>query len=363
MDIQRDNMLKVLALTRYSRLGASSRLRTYQYVSICASLGIEIHVSPLLQDDYLKRLYAKQPKSWLGILRDYLKRAVLLLQAHKFDLIWIEKELFPDLPAWFEQALHALDIRYIVDYDDAIFHNYDLSQHPARRFLADKIDKVMRNSALVVCGNAYLAERAHFSGAHRVEIIPTVIDLERYRAISPVAKKYTVVGWIGSPSTVKYLEIVAPALKALAEIFPLQLRVIGASFTWPGLSVECRTWSEEKEVSEIQNFDIGIMPLADSPWEQGKCGYKLIQYMACGLPVVASPVGVNQEIVQHGVNGYLASSVNEWVNALHDMCSDPINRLVMGMKGRSEVNKTYCIQVTAPRLAQLFHEIAAKGMR
>jgi glycosyltransferase involved in cell wall biosynthesis len=335
-------------------------MRLYQYVPIWSTLDIDVQVSPLLSDDYLTRLYAKQTTNWFDVLRDYLMRAVSLLRVRKFDLIWIEKELFPNLPAWFEQALHALNIRYIVDYDDAVFHNYDLDPHAGKRFLADKIDKVMRNSALVICGNTYLAERARSTGARQVEIIPTVIDLKRYQRVSPVLKKHIVVGWIGSPSTVKYLEIAAPALKVLAAEFPLQLRVIGAHFSSPGLSVDCRPWSEEREVSDIQNFDIGIMPLIDSPWERGKCGYKLIQYMACGLPVVACPVGVNQEIVQHGINGYLASSVDEWIDAFRALFSDSQNRLIMGVHGQRSVEKTYCIQVTAPRLARLFHEVVAE---
>jgi glycosyltransferase involved in cell wall biosynthesis len=354
--------LKVLALTRYGRLGASSRIRVYQYISIWHELGIDVQMSPLLSDNYLKRLYANQTTNWLGVLRDYLMQAAKLLHARKFDLLWIEKELFPNLPAWFEQTLSAMGIRYIVDYDDAVFHNYDLNPQPAKKLLADKIDKVMRSSALVVCGNTYLAERAHSTGARQVEIIPTVIDLKRYGVLSPVLKEHIVVGWIGSPSTAKYLEMIAPALKALAEEFSFQLRVIGAQFSVPGLYVDCRPWSEESEVSEIQNFDIGIMPLIDSPWERGKCGYKLIQYMACGLPVIASPVGANRDIVGHGINGYLASSVDEWIDAFRALFSDSQNRFFMGAQGRSSVEKTYCLEVTAPRLARLFHEVVGEGV-
>jgi glycosyltransferase involved in cell wall biosynthesis len=219
----------------------------------------------------------------------------------------------------------------------------------------------MRGAELVVCGNAYLAERAWHAGAQRVATIPTVIDLERYSVLSSMARERIVVGWMGSLSTVKYLEIVAPALKALAAKLPLQLRVIGAQFALPGLEVDCRPWAEESEVNEIQDFDIGIMPLTDSPWERGKCGYKLIQYMACGKAVIASPVGVNQEIVQHEINGYLASTIDEWVYAFHTLCSNSQNRLAMGAQGRQLVEEKYCLQVTAPRMAQLFYEVVAEG--
>lgn len=347
--------MRILALTRYGRIGASSRMRIFQYVPIWQSLGIHVEVSPLLSDDYIKRLYAKQATNWWGVLRDYLMQVIRLLRVRKFDLLWIEKELFPNLPAWFEQALNALGIRYIVDYDDAVFHNYDLNPHPAKRFLTDKIDKVMRNAALVVCGNTYLANRARTAGAHHVEIIPTVVDLERYEVLSPKPSPYIVIGWIGSPSTAKYLDLIAPVLQALSGKYSLQLRVIGAQFSWPGLEVDCRPWSEETEVEEIQGFDVGIMPLIDSPWERGKCGYKLIQCMACGKPVVASPVGVNKDIVVDDSNGYLASTGNGWIYAFDALFSNEQKRLDMGRQGRKLVEEKYCLQVSAPRLVRLLN--------
>jgi glycosyltransferase involved in cell wall biosynthesis len=348
--------MKVLALTRYGRLGASSRMRTYQYVPIWQAMGIDVQVAPLLGDDYIKRLYAKQATDWFAVINDYLRQAIKVFNSRKFDLLWIEKELFPNLPAWFEQALSMLNIRYVVDYDDAIFHNYDLSRHPVKKLLRDKIDKIMRNSVLVICGNAYLAERAHSAGSRRVEIVPTVVDLDRYTVVTSKKHSMLVVGWIGSPTTVKYLDVVLPALKIVATEFPLQLRVTGAQFVTPGLNVDCRSWAEEAEINEIQDFDIGIMPLTETPWERGKCGYKLIQYMACGKPVVASPVGVNSEIVGHGINGYLASTVEEWVQAFRVLNFDIQKRLDMGAKGRRLVEEKYCLQITAPLLAQFFHE-------
>lgn len=349
--------MKILALTRYDHLGASSRLRTYQYVSPLQAMGIDVQVSPLLSDNYLKQLYAKQPKNWPAVVFDYSLQALKLLSAKQFDLLWIEKELFPNCPAWIEQTLNVLGVDYIVDYDDAIFHNYDLSTPTLNINLADKIDKVMKNAALVICGNSYLAERAYSASAKHVEIIPTVIDINRYVVVEAKARSKLVIGWIGSPVTVKYLEIIIPALQVVAREFPLELRVIGATFMAEGFDIDCRLWSEESEVSEIQDFDVGIMPLIDSPWERGKCGYKLIQYMACGKPVIASPIGVNKVIVSHGVNGYYASTIDEWVQAFRALYSDAQSRLVMGTKGRKIVEEEYSLKITAPRLAKLIHEV------
>lgn len=337
-------------------------MRFYQYVPVLHASDIEVQVAPLLNDNYLRRQYGKQATNWFEVFGNYMLQAIRLLGSRKFDLLWIEKELFPNFPAWFEQALSALGVRYIVDYDDAVFHNHLINPHPAKRLLIDKIDKVMRNSALVVCGNAYLAEYARSAGARRVEIVPTVIDLDRYEVSTPAMRKEIVVGWIGSPSTARYLHTVAAAIKELAEEFPIRLRVIGAQFASPDLSVECRPWSEKTEVSEVQDFDIGIMPLKDSPWERGKCGYKLIQYMACGKPVIASAVGINIEIVSHDLNGYLASSHDEWVSALRALCVDRDARQEMGKQGRLAVEQRYCLQVTYPRMAQLFGEVVPQDV-
>lgn len=352
---------RVLALTRYGRLGASSRLRFLQYIPFLEAEGVEVSIAPLLPDAYLKRYYGGRPTDWAGLAVAYLRRLSVLLNVRSFDLIWIEKELFPNLPAWAEMVLRCLGIPYVVDYDDAIFHNYDLSRNPLKRLMGRKIDRVMRGATLVVCGNAYLTARAQQAGARQVETIPTVVDLQRYAVSGHVLSEAIVIGWIGSSATVKYLEGIAPALRRLAADFPVRLRVIGARFSAPGLEVECRAWSEEHEVVEIQGFDIGIMPLLDSPWERGKCGYKLIQYMACGLPCVASPVGVNAEIIKKGVNGYLAGDTDAWFAALRSLCADAGARQAMGAEGRRMVEQRYCLQVAAPRLAALLAKAATGG--
>lgn len=352
--------INILALTRYGRKGASSRMRFDQFVPALGGLGISVEISPLLRDEYLERLYSKSAKSWSQILSDYCRRLISLLLVKRFDMLWIEKELFPDLPGWFEYLLRKIGICYVVDYDDAIFHNYDLSANPWRHLLRNKINSVMKNSVIVVCGNAYLADYAKAAGAKRVEIIPTVIDLDRYSVKTNILSGPLVIGWVGSAATVKYLDVVLPALQLLAKEYPVQLRVIGAVLSAPGLDIDCRPWSEQDEVQQIQSFDIGIMPLADSPWEQGKCGYKLIQYMACGVPVVASPVGVNVEIVEHNASGYLASDMNAWVNALVSLADSSDRRNKFGMRGRKLVEDRYSLQVVAPRLANLLIDVCGQ---
>jgi len=221
---------------------------------------------------------------------------------------------------------------------------------------------VMLHAEVVIAGNAYLAAYAHDAGAKRVEIIPTVIDLKRYPVVSTEKRdKVITIGWIGSPSTAKYLQEITPALVEVCAEGKAKVRLIGSGLVdLPDVDAEVLTWNEDTEADLMHSFDIGIMPLPDEPWARGKCGFKLIQYMACGLPVIASPVGVNCEIVEHGVNGFLASTKNEWIQALLMLRGNSELRWTMGAAGRRKVEEQYCLQVTAPKLVSLLQSVGVE---
>jgi glycosyltransferase involved in cell wall biosynthesis len=353
--------MKILSLSRYDRLGSTSRVRAYQYLPYLRSEGIEITEAPLFEGEYLRRLYAGERIGYGYICFAYLSRLISLLRGFRFDLLWIEKELLPFLPPWCEIFLSACGIPYIVDYDDATFHQYDL--HPnklVRHVLGQKIDTVMRRAALVMVGNEYLAARARQAGARRVACLPTVVDLERYEiAIKPrEGTRSFQIGWIGSPVTAHYLELVAEALRQISQESNTRLIVVGAErVRLDGVPLELRAWTEEAEVCDIQSFDVGIMPLADGPWEQGKCGYKIVQYMACGKPAVASPVGINKQIIEDGMNGFLATTTSQWVCALRALRDHEHLRERLGRRARMTVEKEYSLQVTAPRLVSLLRSV------
>ena len=352
-------VLRVLALTKYGFLGASSRLRFLQYVPGLQHAGIQVKVQPLLSDELLLNRYQRGRYSLWSLVKAYTVRFFVLLQRSQFDLIWIEKEALQWAPLWMELAL-LRGTPYVLDYDDAVFHHYD--QHPShwvRHFYGRRLDKLMAKAALVVCGNKYLAKRARDARASRVEVVPTVIDLCRYSEKAP--KLFSVAGpschprivWIGSPSTARYLHLLREPLQALAKRLPFVLRVIGAeAVDMPGVPVEFLPWAENTEVQNISECDVGVMPLMDTAWERGKCGYKLIQYMACGLPVVASSVGVNADIVRPRENGFLAESSEEWLVALEKLLLDKLLRQEMGSAGRQLVEESYCIQKSGPNMAR-----------
>ena len=337
--------MKILYLTKYSRKGASSRLRSYQYFPFLEAEGISVIVKPLFDDAYLEKLYSGK-KPVVEILKAYIKRFFVLFTVFGYNKIVIEKEIFPYLPSWTERILAFLGVKYIVDYDDAIFHNYDLNPNKwIRFFLKDKIDLVMRSAQTVIAGNEYLAERAKKAGAKNVIVIPTVIDIERYHQKNEFNQDTTVIGWIGSPSTFKYVKTLFPVFEKLAEQYPIEVQIVGAKEAVPvSFPIRFIEWTENSEVSAIAAFDIGIMPLEDSPWEKGKCSYKLIQYMACGIPVVASPVGMNNEVVSVGQNGFLAKDAADWYNALKEISIGKDKCRTFGSSGRQMVENKYTVQ-------------------
>ena len=353
--------MRLLALTRYSSLAPSSRVRFYQFVPYLTSCGVELQVAPLLGDDYVRSLYSGRRQSVLSVVMAYINRVAKLVKSRSFDLLWIEKELFPWFPAWAENSLARQGVPYVVDYDDAVFHRYDLHDSPLIRALLGKsIDAVMRHAITVVVGNDYLAERARRAGASRIETLPSVVDINRYSASGKMDKQFRI-GWIGSPITAPYLGLIREALEEASKQINVRLVLVGAGNKdpLPNMEKDILPWSEDIEVENIRSFDVGIMPLPDGPFEQGKCGYKLIQYMACGLPVVASPVGVNTRIVEQGKTGFLASSNADWVQALVMLSKDSGMRGALGRAGRKKVEQEYSLQVAAPRLLEILTKAAS----
>jgi len=345
---------RLLMMTRYGRLGASSRVRMLQFLPSLEAAGFRVTVSPFFDDEYLRALYSQGARRRRHIAAAYLRRSLALFSARGYDLVWVEKELFPFLPGPFESWVRLAGVPYVVDYDDATFHTYDL--HPSalvRRALGNKLRPLLSAARMITVGNSYLADYAKRAGARNVQVVPTVVDVRRYRVAEEPESKEIRIGWIGSPSTAVLLSLVREPLERLARELPLCLVTIGAGRS-PEIDVpiEEHAWSEESEVPFLAGIHIGIMPLRDEPWQRGKCGYKLIQYMACGKPVVASPVGINRDIVTEDV-GYLAGDGALWYAALRDLAEDAALRNRLGRAGRLVVEERYSLQAVAPRLAGL----------
>lgn len=338
--------MKVIYLTKYSINGASSRLRSYQYFPLLEKEDIDVTVSPFFNEEYLSNLYSGKRTSLLQLLKFYLARFFTLFSLYKYDKVVIEKELFPYFFSWFEKILSLLKVKYIVDYDDAIFHNYDLNPNKLIVFfLKNKIYNVMKYSNCVIAGNDYLALKAKQSGARKVVLLPTAIDVNKYKIKEDFSSKTVVIGWIGTPSTFKYIKKFEPIFMKLKNMYDIELHIVGAKRDSQCCKeIKFFDWSEESEVDLISKFDIGVMPLENSPWELGKCSYKLIQYMGCGIPVIASSVGMNKTVVVNNKNGFLVNDDNEWIQKLSELITDKKLRANQGAIGRKMVTEKFSFQ-------------------
>jgi glycosyltransferase involved in cell wall biosynthesis len=281
----------------------------------------------------------------------------------------VQKELAPYVPPYLEWMLAAARTAIVYDIDDAIYLPYTRSRNPLVRLaLAGKIPAALRMSAVVLAGNAFLAEYASRYNRRTIHV-PTVIDPAKYaaaredpgsgpgagaRSAGGPGSAPPVVGWIGSSETVRYLGEKAAVLRSVARVSPFELRVIGAEApAIPDVRTVSVPWSEESEARELSRCDVGIMPLPDDDWARGKCGLKLLQYMATGLPVVSSPAGGADGIVRHGTNGYVATTDAEWRLHLAALVDNAALRAVMGREGRRRVEERFSLGLWAPRMGEI----------
>jgi glycosyltransferase involved in cell wall biosynthesis len=334
------------------------RFRIEQWDPHLRRAGIEITYSPFAParlTTLLQQSGGFARKAW-SLTRALGHRIREAWNASEFDLIYVFREGALLGPAIAERILSGCGIPFVFDFDDAIWIRY---VSPANSYLSylrfpRKTATLCRLAGHVIAGNRYLADYASRYNA-RVSVIPTTIDTVRYELLTPRAAPRPVIGWTGSYSTVQYLQLVSLALARLRTRREFRVVVVGGTgFSVDGVDVEHRPWRSATEVQDISCFDIGIMPLPDAEWERGKCGLKALQYMALGIPPVVSPVGINREIVDHGRNGFLAATEDDWVNTLDLLLGDPELRFRVGRAARATVEGGFSAMVQAPRVAQVF---------
>ncbi len=350
--------IKVLGLSLYGPLAASTRYRLTQYAPGLRKQGIYLEVRALLGDEYIQKRFAGQKYSPFNLLKDYLDRVALLFTQYKYDVAIVNAELFPLLPGLIESRL--LRIPFIYDFDDAFFLKYRLERFKKVSFLLrDKFNPVVARAAAVLAGNHYLAAYAKEWNT-ATQWFPTVVDTARYAPIPRKRKDIFTVGWIGSPSTSVYLSEMTKPLVQLGTEGKIRFLVMGGfSPDILGVEVVNLPWSEDTEVDVINSFDVGVMPLFDDEWARGKCAFKLIQYMACGVPVVASPVGANLDVINEA-NGLLAQSAEDWIVAFRRLRDDPALRQSLGEAARKTVEQFYSLRSTLPLMAKTINSVAAE---
>jgi hypothetical protein len=314
--------MKVLFLTQTTELGPASRYRVYQFLPYLKDAGIDFEVSPLIRADEYDEYFSL---SRTGKVMKYLPKLIARRQREAkrfkdFDLVFVQKEFLP-VPGG------RLGGRIVFDFDDAVF--------------GSKTEKILKSSMVALAGNEFLAEYAR-QFAPRVEVFPTVVDTQRFVPAGRVAGKGPArLGWIGSRTTNLYLERLANILKGH--------RLTAVSSVPPRFECDFVPWSLDQEVALVQGFDIGLSPLADTEWERGKCALKALLYMACEVPIIGSPVGIQARIIRESGGGILAASPMEWVNAIEMLSEDAAMRNDMGAKGRKYVEENYSLKVWRDR--------------
>lgn len=331
--------MRLLVITNNNSLDQPSfRQRIAIYVDLLRNKGIDCQV-------------ARLPPN-------LLERRALFASARHFDGVLLHRKI---LNAWDAFWLRRYARAVIYDFDDAVMYN-DRKDGRICRIRSRRFRRAVALSRLVIAGNEYLTDHARRYNAH-VEILPTGLDVGPYRVKTPRENEGTIrLVWVGGGTVLKHLRGIVPALEELGKRFPqVSLRIISSEFLGlQTMRVEQRQWSRDTEVADLVTSDIGLAPLTDDPFTRGKCAFKILQYQAAGLPVVASPVGVNAQYVRDGVTGFLVRDLSQWVDRLSTLIENPELRTALGLAARHDVEK-FDVNVIGDRLATLIMEYLGQG--
>lgn len=355
--------MKILFVVPYPTGKApSQRFRFEQYYPLLESKGIRFHIRPFLSEAVWEILYKPgrfHLKAW-GIFSGLFNRFALLFNLKSYDYIFIHREATPIGPPFFEFiASRLLRKKIIYDFDDAIWIPNYSEANSFFSFLKGykNVKNICRYAFKVSCGNEYLCGYARkYNSA--VVYNPTTIDTKNYHnKINAHTQHKPVIGWTGSHSTIRYINEILPVLRKLEAEFDFTFKVI--SDLKPEielLSLEYCKWNKNSEIEDLVQFNIGIMPLKDDKWANGKCGFKALQYMALGIPALVSPVGINTRIVDHGINGYVCTNDEDWANALRELLSNRERLIEMGKRTREKIENHFSVESNSPNFLALFSD-------
>jgi len=347
--------LKIYFLVPYPlKYSPGQRFRFEHFLPYFSSQKIDYTVSPFMNEAFYKILCTKKNflKMVLTIL-GYCKRCLDIIKIifGKYDLVFIYRETTPLRGIFFEKILTVCNKKIIFDFDDAIFLPPIHTDQKWIKSLKNpsKVKEIVQLSNLVLVGNQYLKDFATQYN-QQVEIFPTLINTDFH-----IPKKENIqnkknslcIGWTGSYFTLPYLYTLKFVFKKLSNQYPyLYFKIIGASSfaTWEGIPIKTIPWSLRDEIQQLQEIDIGLMPLTHDPFSQGKCGFKALQYMSLEIPAVCSPVGISTTIIQDGINGFLCHSEEEWIQKLQLLIENEDLRKKLGKEGRKTVIQFYSVE-------------------
>lgn len=356
--------MRVMFVVPYPTEAPSNRLRIEQYFPYLRKHGVKTKLRPFMSSGFYRTRYRPGafPQKAFSLAWSTFNRLLDIRRASQADVVVVHREAFPFGGPFVEWAIARTGTPIVFDFDDAIYLHGSSEPNSLVRLLKrpEKTARIIELSAAVIAGNEHLQDYASRYNDH-ITVIPTPVDTDHFR---PGSKKAdldkVIVGWIGSNTTAPYLQMIEPALQEVEARYPqVELRIVGGSHQPDGLSrVSLRRWGLESELRELHGFDIGIMPMPDTEWTRGKCGFKALFYMGVGLPSVSSPVGITTDIVQDGVNGYLASTTEEWVERLSLLVENTDLRRQIGQAGRQTVEEKYSLRSQSPRLLKVLESVS-----
>ena len=354
--------VRILFLVPYPLgIAASQRFRFEQYFTVLEDAGMTYDVQPFLDHNAFRILYSQGNvlgKIW-SVVNGFLRRFYIMLRLSRYDFVFVHREAEPlGLPI-FEWIVAKLARKKMVfDFDDAIWLRNLSSGNPLMYYVKrySNANNAMKWAHKVSCGNQFLADQASkFNDG--VIVNPTTIDTESHhnRVREFMDFDRVVIGWTGTHSTIPYLKFIVEILKELEKEFEFDFVVIADREPDFDLkSLKFVKWSKEREIDDLLQMHVGVMPLADDQWSQGKCGFKALQYMALGIPAIVSPVGVNTKIVDHNINGFVCESKEEWTATLRSILENPESIRRFSTKARLKIEDNYSVRSNTPEFLHLF---------
>ncbi len=338
----------------------SQRFRFEQYLDYLTESGFTIQFHSFHTEKSWKRLYSQGNTFFkiTDLIYNFLRRKILLFRLLPAKYIFIHREMAHIGPPVYEWILaKVMRKKYIYDFDDAIWlPNYSETNARFQKLKSYwKVNHCMKWADKITAGNEYLATYARQFNKN-VSVIPTTIDTENHHNKTTIFdSEKVIIGWTGTHTTLHYLDEIVPIIKELEQKYSFEFRII--SNEAPSFHVQSLnyiSWSKETEINDLAQLNIGIMPLTEDQWSKGKCGFKALQYMALGIPTIASPIGVNAQIIQDHSNGILVSTLAEWQHALEELLSSVSLRKQLGLKGKQTVTEKYSVLANKEKYLSLF---------
>jgi len=342
--------IHLLCLPCLNDENASARHRIYKYAQLIDHSIISFRIVPPTNNVFFKKLFlrGKIRRHYLYFIIVFLSRFAAIWSSARYDAVLLQRDIITEFfydPPLFIFALRLLNKRIIYDVDDAmwIFPPHSIRGGSLSLNILTRLRFYwnVRLSKMVIVSNEYLAEYVRKIN-RSVVVIPTPVGTDDFPVRKHNDRETVVIGWTGGGGNLIYLKLLEKTLAILASKYPLKLRIISSRpINMNGVDVEFIQWDKETEAGHIADFDIGVMPLFDNPYTRGKGGFKILEYMAAGLPSVASPVGINARIIKNGENGFIANDEKEWENILSMLIRDEILRRDIGSKARKFVSGRY----------------------